>query len=268
VKLPKQIPAKLPLPPAEIARINYHRDMLGNLIAKGNEMALAIHAETMRETEARQAARATAAAQALTETPPPTHRQTKSRPAQTPAPQPTPAAATPAGEAAPGHTPAQRRPTPTKPEIAYLSIIRALDICMRLDAWLAEKLVNGYTSADVAGLYHPARQPILDYLHKANSTYEPFQLQRMMHNDLETRITQELAWAPKRNPGDIIAQIATQYGLAHNPDDYPNNWRPCEFKPPPEPEPYEQDDNPFDLRKAADAFFGGITCELANRGLL
>ena len=140
---------------------------------------------------------------------------------------------------------------------------------MRMDAELAERLANGHTTAETAALNHPDSQPILDYLHKAVAAYEPFQLQRFMHNDLETRISQELAWAPNRNPGDIIAQIATQYDLPHNPEDYPNNWRPRDFHPPPETDPEERDyDPPPNPNEAFQAFMDSLTITYGKHGLL
>jgi hypothetical protein len=227
VQLPKEKIAKLPLPPAEIDRITRHRGILAHLIAKGTGLALAIEEDAMQEIAARKAARAAAStAQATAHASPRAPSQSR---------QPTPRAAaaetpqTPAREPAPASAEPNRRAIRANPEAAFFYVVRAINLCMRTDEFLAEKLARGHTTADLAGLNHPNRQPILDYLHKAARLYHPYQLQRMTHIALETRITEELAWAPDRAPGDIIAEIATQFGLEHNPADYPNNWRPVDF---------------------------------------
>jgi hypothetical protein len=269
VQLPKQTPAKLPLPQAEIARINRFREILGNTIEMANTVGQIVHDEMVDEAQARKAARAVTAAANTAAAQPTVDAAETTAPlkAQKPNPQ------TAAGPSSQTPPPAEDlkprgRASRAKPEAFFLSLIRVINDCMRLDAWFAEKLVNGHTTADLAGLYHPNRQPILDYLHSATRAYQPYQLQRMMNNDLETRITQELAWAPERNPGDLIAEIATQYGLAHNPADYPNNWRPAEF----DPAPYESNadlDDPPPNPKPKDILDYMVTTvlnELANHG--
>jgi hypothetical protein len=251
--LPKTKTAKLPMSAWETARIDRYRGILDNLIVKGNELALAVQAEILRETADRQAARA-AAAQSAAASLPAHHaaRRTKARaPAGRPAPtqdqdqaqaQAQSQAAEPAPEAA-----TQRRPAQTRLEHFYLQLVRTIHECMRLDAWFAAKLAGAHTTADLAGLNNPNRQPILDYLHKVTRFIEPYQVQRSTHNDLETRVSEELAWQPDRNPGDIIAEICTHYHIAHNPEDYPNGWRPTGDHLPPRPTNGADDDTEDDI---------------------
>jgi hypothetical protein len=244
--------AKLPLPPDEVTLIRHRRALLDNLIEKINELALITHQEGIAEAAARAAAREAAAAQPAQASPPPT------RPAKTQPPRPKPAENPSA--------PPRATPTPraTKPEIAVLSLVRAMDTCIRLDAFLADRLANAHTTAELAGLNHPNRQPILDYMHKMVRFEEPYPFQRTTHDSIETRITEELAWAPNRNPADIIVEICTHLNIPFDPKDFPNNWRPSPKQDPP-PKPREDPD--FNDPEAAEEFYKTVQAELENRRL-
>jgi hypothetical protein len=253
--------AKLPLPPDEIARIHGYRDIIDNLVHKINEVALITHAEIIEEAAARKAARAAAAAQ----------------PAEPPPPKPAPPKPAPPKPAS--HQPQQPRPKPpetpqanpaprprrdAKPEAFLLHLVRAIDTCVRLDAFLADRLANAHTTAEKAGLNHPNRQPILDYMHKMVRFEEPYPFQRTTHDSIETRITEELAWAPNRNPADIIVEICTHLNIPFDPKDFPNNWRPS---PPEKPPPKPREDPDFNDPAAAEEFYKTVQAELENRRL-
>jgi hypothetical protein len=249
--------AKLPLPPAEIARMRRYRDMLDSNIEKINEIIAVTHVEIIAEAAARKAAREAAAADPA----PPKPARNQSKP-----PRPKdPETAGREPQASPAPTQAPRPQRGAKPEVVLLYLIRAQEVCMRLDAWLADRLAGGaHTTAELAALNHPNRQPILDYMHKMVRFEEPYPFQRTTHDSIETRITEELSWAPNRNPADIIVEICTHLNIPFDPKDFPNNWRPS---PPETPPPKPREDPDFNDPEAAEEFYKTVQSELENRRL-
>jgi hypothetical protein len=240
-----QIPlpqAKLPLPQWVTGRILRHCEILNNLIEKSNEAALIVHQEILEESARRAAARqaASAAPQSAAPASPNPHHPAKPRPEtppETPPESPPETLQEPDPQAAPAP-----RPVPLRPEQVFNSLIRTIRSCIRLHAWLIDRLHRGHTTAEFAGLNHPSRQDILAYLHAAARAKDPHEDRRDLHQELETRVSEELGLFPARNPADIIADIATLYQLGFQEADFPNDWRCESFIPPgPEPEPLPPD---------------------------
>jgi hypothetical protein len=233
--------AKLPLPKWEIERTRRHRAILDNLIEKANDAALVLQQEILDEAAARAAARAQAAlapaaplaaATAPKQAPPPPNRApSPPQPTQS-APEPPPAPA--------------RHHRHANPELILSTLIRTIQSCIRLDAWLADRLHRGHTTAELAGLAHPSRQDILNVLHNAARIANPHEDRSDIHQELETRVSRELALNPGRNPADIIAEICTLFDLPFDDADFPNDWR-CESFTPPAPEDDEIPEDPDEI---------------------
>ncbi len=105
---------------------------------------------------------------------------------------------------------------------AFNQLVRTIQACMDMHQKLGLAIATAHTTAEFAGLHHPHRQAILDYLHEAIRGEAPRQFQRSLHNDIEIRVSEELGYAPDRDPGDVIAEMCLHYCLLDNP----NNWRP------------------------------------------
>jgi hypothetical protein len=205
-------PARLPLPQWEIERTHRYRAILDNLIVGSNEDALALQKQMREETAAHEAAR---------------HQAAPPQPNPEPAQSPKTAAPTPA-------PPRQHRPQPVQfnPDRRFKTLVWTIQSCIRLDAWLADRLYRGHTTPEQAGLTHPSRPDILAYLHAAARLANPHEDRMDLHQDLETRVSQELGLFPDRNPADIIAEIATLFDLPFDEADFPNAWRCASFTPP------------------------------------
>jgi hypothetical protein len=207
---PYKRPAKLPPDPAEIARAQEFRDLLKELIHTGAELAFAIAAQGIAEAKA--------APPEPASQPPAAHPQNHAAPAtpQSPA----------SGPDAPPNSPRPLAAATCNPALIYAHLLRGIQGCIKLDAQLGAMIAKAHKTAEMAGLHHPYRQPILDYLHEAIRDEDPWQFQRVSHNEIEIRVSEELGYAPRRNPGDIIGQLCQHFRLPNNPADYPNNWRP------------------------------------------
>jgi hypothetical protein len=233
--------------------------MLDTAIKKINEVIAITHAEIIEEAAAKKAAREAAAAQPAEAAPSRPARNHPQKPRQA-----DPETPTPEPKARPAQDPALRPRRGTRPEIALLYLVRAMDTFIRLDTWLGDRLATGHTTAEVAALNHPNRQPILDYMHKMVRFEEPYPFQRTTHDSIETRITEELAWAPNRNPADIIVEICTHLNIPFDTKDFPNNWRPS---PPGTPPPQPREDPDWNDPEAAEEFYKTVQAELENRRL-
>jgi hypothetical protein len=251
--------AKLPLPPEDTARARRHREMLDDALVMIHDAMKRTHEELVEEAEDRKAARAAAAAQREAATPSPP------KPARTQKPEPQPAnPETPPRQPRATPDPALRPHRGTRPQQLLFQLARALQFCIRLDGWLADRINGAHTTAELAGLHHPNRAPILDYLHKATRFEEPFQFQRTTHDSLETRISEELAWAPNRNPADIIIEICTHYNLPYDINDFPNNWRPT---PPQDPPPFPRPIPDYADPEEQEYIVNTVLQEMENRRL-
>ena len=208
--------ARLPLPQSERDRTDRYRAIMDNLIEVSNKLALILHNEALQEVQAREAARQAAAASAL----PPKPRQNPA-----PAPQTTP-------KDAPEAAPPRPRTYPFRPDLLLKTLVWTIQSCIRMDAWLADRLHRVHTTPEQAGLNHPHRQAILNTLHAAARLANPHEDRMDLHQDLETRVSQELGLFPDRNPADIIAEIATLFDLPFDEADFPNAWRCASFTPP------------------------------------
>jgi hypothetical protein len=198
----KPTQAKLPPDPQVIADLKHFRENAKELVQIGMSIARAIgnHVNAEAAPKAGQdPVQDTAAA--------PKQRAAKQE--RTPKP---------AAETAP-----PRAQTPVQ---AFATVARVINACIDLYKRLSDAIATAHTTVEFAALNHPHRQAILDYMHEAIRFDEPYQLQRMQHKDIEIRVSEELAYAPNRNPGDIIAELCTHYRLPHNPEHYPNDWRP------------------------------------------
>ncbi len=182
--------AKLPPDPADIAILKNFREMLVELAEIGMSLARQAGAD-----------------------------------AGTPA-EPAPSQTQPTIEVKGDNPPSRAVPAHKEAILVFNQLVRTIKTCMELHQKLGGVIATAHTTAEFAGLHHPNRQAILDYLHEAIRFEEPRQFQRSSHNDIEIRVSEELGYAPNRNPGDVIAEMCLHYRLPDIPDAYPNNWRP------------------------------------------
>jgi hypothetical protein len=199
-------PPEIPAAQWEIARTGRFRDILENLIEESNKTALILQQEMRAEAASRQAAREAEAAAP---------------------PKPQPAAKPPNQDAPPAPPAPSRRHHPRHPDQIFKTLVQTIESCIRLDAWLADRLARGQTetAAEPAYLTHPNRPDLLAYLFTAARAALPNEDRSDLYRALEASVAFECTHFPDRAPGDTLAEFCDIYELPYNEADFPNNWR-------------------------------------------
>jgi hypothetical protein len=216
---------EIPLSQWEIDRANRYRAILDTLIEESNETALLLQRQMREQAEAQAEA-----------TPP------------NPKPKPNPLNQDPPSSPRPPSHP------PFRPDRLFKTLVQTIESCIRLDAWLADRLARARTLAERAVQAHPNLPAIHDYIHNAARNGCPTE-DVWVHKSLDAFINQMLELFPDRNPGDIIAEICHLHRVPYDEAHFPNDWRVENFIPPergpwdPEEDTQPQTENPYHQRE-------------------